>query len=99
MDAARAAIAAMPGLGWQDISTAPYETAVEIKAGHMTFEAMLVPNGSEDENGSCDQWCAIHEGEHPPCWSEGACWASNVDEVTSLQPEAWRPLPPAPKGD
>lgn len=56
----------------------------------MTFLARLEPDASENEHGSCHQWVAAIEGEHPPCWSDGACWASNEDEVASLQPTAWR---------
>ncbi len=77
---------------WQSIETAPYQMPVEVRVGHMTMAATLEPNASEDEHGSCDQWQAVHEGEHPPCWSEGACWASNIDEIESLQPSAWRHL-------
>ncbi len=80
---------------WMPIETAPYNTPVQVKVGHMTMLARLIPNGSEDENGSCDQWQAEHDGEHPPCWSDGACWASNADEVQSLQPSAWTTSPAA----
>jgi hypothetical protein len=58
--------------------------------------AVLLPDVSQDGHGNeCDQWSAAREGEHPPCWSGGGCWASNEDEVISLQPNAWRPSPPA----
>lgn len=75
---------------WYSIEIAPYNEPVEIRVGHMTIVARLLPDVSEDENGSCDQWAAEFEGEHPPCWSDGACWASNEDEIMSLQPTAWR---------
>lgn len=87
---ARAAVGAV--MAWRPIETAPYETAVKIKVGNMTFHAMLVPDASENEDGSCDQWCAVIEGEHPPCWSGGACWWSNENEDRSMQPEAWMPI-------
>lgn len=77
--------------GWRPIESAPFNTPVEIKAGSMTFLARLEPDVSEDENGqSCDQWLAEIEGEHPPCWSAGACWSSNENDDRSLQPTAWR---------
>lgn len=81
--------------GWQPLESAPYNTPVEIKAGSMTFLARLLPDAAfEEDDTTCDQWQAEIEGEHPPCWSEGACWSSNLDEVESLQPTAWRhPLP------
>lgn len=75
--------------GWMPIETAPYDTPVEIQVGRMTMWARLLPNASEGEDGPCDQWQAEYEGEHPPCWSGGACWASNEDEVESLQPTTW----------
>lgn len=79
------------GGGWRPIESAPFNTPVEIKAGSMTFLARLMPDASEDENEqSCDQWVAHIEGEHPPCWSGGACWSSNENDGRSLQPEAWR---------
>ena len=82
-------------MDWQDISSAPYRTPVEVRVGHMTFVARLLPDAamsSLDE--TCDQWQAEYEGEHPPCWSGGSCWDSNEEEVTSLQPTAWRDVPP-----
>lgn len=79
------------GGGWRPIESAPFNTPVEIKAGSMTFLARLEPDVSEDENGqSCDQWLAEIDGEHPPCWSAGACWSSNENDDRSLQPTAWR---------
>ena len=78
---------------WYSVEIAPINEAVEVRAGHMTFEAILRPEVSMKEDGAdCDQWQASREGEHPPCWSGGACWASNEDEVMSLQPKAWRRL-------
>lgn len=78
-------------VGWMGIESAPVNTPVRIKAGNMTFLARLIPDASmSDLDTACDQWQAEIEGEHPPCWSGGACWASNEDGVTSLQPTAWR---------
>lgn len=85
------------GQRWRPLDTAPYNTPVRIKAGNMTFIAELLPSASMNEDGECDQWQAVHEGEHPPCWSGGACWASNEDEDPSLQPKGWMPLPPSPE--
>ena len=82
---------------WRDIESAPYNTPVEIKVGSMTFLARLHPDASMSSlDESCDQWQAEIDGEHPPCWSGGACWASNENEDMSLQPTAWR-YPPAPE--
>lgn len=75
---------------WQPIDTAPYNVDLTIRAGSMTFKAMLCPDVSMNEHGEhCDQWQATIEGQHPPCWSDGCCWESNEDEIMSLQPDAW----------
>lgn len=83
-------------VAWQDINSAPYDTPVEVKVGSMTFLARLLPDASMSSlDETCDQWQAEIDGEHPPCWSGGACWASNENEDMSLQPTAWRtPTPP-----
>ncbi len=100
-EAAAAISALLPAIEgeWFPIETAPYDTTLEVRVGSMTFLARLQPDAAEDENGSCDQWQAAVEGEHPSCWSEGACWESNIDECQSLQPTGWRPLPSPPRGD
>lgn len=93
VQAALAAIKETTEREWQPIETAPYNQIVEVRAGKMTFHARLVPDASwSDLDTRCDQWQAAIEGEHPPCWSDGACWESNADEVASLQPTAWRAL-------
>lgn len=84
------------GEAWRPIETAPYDTPVEVKVGSMTFLARLLADASMSSlDETCDQWQAEIDGEHPPCWSGGACWASNENEDMSLQPTAWRtPTPP-----
>lgn len=79
-------------LAWRPPDTAPPNTEVEVRVGAMTFLAKLVPDGGMNmDSTSCDQWQATREGEHPPCWSDGCCWASNEDENPSMSVEAWRP--------
>lgn len=93
-------IAALKAAEWRPIEEARYNTLYQIRAGHMEFPAKLFPEVAiNDANQSCDQWIAEHEGEHPPCWSGGACWANNEDEVPSLQPTHFRPLGPGPEGE
>lgn len=76
---------------WFRIDSAPYNQVVRVRAGEMTFLARLIPDAAINlDETSCDQWQAAREGEHPPCWSDGACWSSNVDEETSLQPTHWQ---------
>ena len=78
-------------IDWRGTGTAPFNTPVEIKAGSMTFLARLLHETSMDEDmRPCDQWVAKNHGEHPPCWTDGACWSSNENDDRSLQPEAWR---------
>lgn len=78
---------------WQPIEMAPYSTPVEVVLEEgMVIVARLLPDfAMTEDDQSCDQWRAEYEGEHPPCWSGGACWDSNEDERMSLQPVKWRP--------
>lgn len=84
--------------GWQPIETAPVNTPVRVKLGEgMVIVARLVPDASITSDGqTCDQWQAEFENEHPECWSDGCCWESNVDEICSMQPTHWMPLPEPP---
>lgn len=87
--------------GWQPIETAPYGVPVRVKLGRgTTIVAVLRNNAATTEDGNdCDQWQAHFEGEHPECWTDGACWQSNADNVMSLQPRAWTALLPAGEGE
>jgi len=81
---------------WQGIESAPYNTPVRIKAGEMTFVArLLIDAAMTTAEETCDQWVAEHEGEHPPCWTNGACWQSNENDDPSLRPVAWQLFPTA----
>lgn len=98
-DALREVLARRKAEAWQPISSAPFHTPVIVKVGQMTFPAVLRGNAAMDENGQdCAQWQAMNEGEHPPCWSDGACWASNADGLTSMQPTCWKPATPEAEG-
>jgi hypothetical protein len=98
-DAILAALSTHNAEGWRPIESAPYNQEVVVRVGEMTFLAKLMPDISQDEHGNeCDQWQATREGEHPPCWSNGACWSSNEDEWPSLSPEAWLPATPIAAG-
>lgn len=79
---------------WQPIETAPYGVSVEVKVeGGKSFPATLVRDGSmNDSERTCDQWQADTDA-YPRCWSDGCCWESNANEVTSKQPVLWRHLP------
>ncbi len=71
-----------------------YNTPVRVLVGDgMSFLARYVKDASVDEDENvCDQWQAVLEGEHPPCWSNGAQWANNEDEVASMPVRQWRAL-------
>lgn len=93
----RDAIMHRVNLVWRAPDTAPPDTEVEVRVGAMAFLAKLVPGGGMTMDGDdCDQWQATRDGEHPPCWSDGCCWASNEDEDPSMPVEAWRPVIAAP---
>jgi len=50
------------------------------------FWAGGLMNGSEED---CGGWHALHEGEHPECWTDGICWESNENEQRSDPPVTW----------
>lgn len=77
---------------WRALETAPYDREVEVRVSKRAFKAILRKDASlnEDEQ-PCDQWQATTYS-YPRCWSDGACWESNADGVTSAQPEAWREI-------
>ena len=84
---------AVADAAWSGVENAPYDTPLTVLAGGMTFAAILRRDASLNEDGeSCDQWQAVVEGEHPPCWTDGACWESNEDGIPCLWPEAFMPL-------
>lgn len=77
---------------WQPIETAPRDgTKIFIKThGGYGFEASYELLGAvDDEENVVGQWVAANEEVCPPCWSEGACWSSNEDEVASDPPRFW----------
>jgi hypothetical protein len=79
---------------WSDIRTAPYQREVEVRIGSRAYKAILRKDASLDEDERpCDQWQATTDC-YPRCWSDGACWDSNADEIRSAQPEAWREVQP-----
>jgi hypothetical protein len=94
LDAPKATATASVREDWRDdTDNAPYDTPVLVRVGDMTFIAKLIPDaGMREDETSCDQWVAVNEGEHPPCWSGGACWDSNEDGDRSIQPYAWMAL-------
>lgn len=59
---------------------------VQTKSGHIVLATRTVVMGETEEVGA---WAAVHEGEHPPCWSDGICWAKNEDEQPSDPPKWW----------
>lgn len=59
------------------------------------FKAKWARDICVDEDGeNVDAWAATAEDFHPPCWTDGVCWASNEDGVPSDPPVMYAPLPP-----
>jgi hypothetical protein len=80
-------------LKWNEIENAPYDTPVRIKTGSgKTFRARLLRDISLNSRmEAVDQWIAEEGERYPSCWTEGACWESNHDEVMSDHPIGWMP--------
>lgn len=80
--------------GWNDMATAPKSGPVIL----LTFAGFVVKaqweTGFTDVDlNACGGWTAFEEEQHPPCWTDGACWSSNANEIESDQPVAWLPFP------
>jgi hypothetical protein len=85
------------GSGWSTMDSAPDLTFVIVrtKTGYV-FKAKYEHNiASGPDEGSCDGWVVGDGDLHPPCWTDGVCWASNEDEEPSDPPVGWMPLPAA----
>lgn len=84
---------------WQPIETAPKDmTRIRLKTPSRSngFEASWQPGFVDEAGEDCACWVAFDEGEEPPCWTDGVCWASNEDDEPSELPTHWMPLPAAP---
>ncbi|WP_420104117.1 hypothetical protein [Bosea sp. (in: a-proteobacteria)] len=79
----------------QPMASAPLDRPIIlITFSGFVVKAKWVPSGFEDaEMRDGGAWVAAEETQHPPCWSEGACWASNADEMPSDPPIGWLPMP------
>ena len=76
----------------EPIKTAPMDgTEITVKtAGGKTFRASWSWGFVVDEDEKdCEAWVAAHKGDHPPCWHDGICWASNEDLKPSDPPVEW----------
>lgn len=80
---------------WRPIESAPRDGRdIEIRTfDGFEMKARWERGGFENAEGkSVGSWVASDEDEHPPCWTDGACWESNADEVQSDPPIMWRPV-------
>ena len=78
---------------WREMATAPMDgTVIEIMAeGYDRPFLIRGELGFVDGSGAdCWSWVAVEEGKHPPCWSGGAYWDSNENEMPSTPPLRWR---------
>ena len=96
----RAASTVTPqGAGWQtDMENVPFLKPVIVQTmSGCVFRAHYGETTEDGDGRDCDTWAAEDEGIHPPCWTDGLCWASNEDGEPSDQPVKW--LLPAPTGE
>jgi hypothetical protein len=79
------------------MATAPMDGAViEVMAEGYDRPFLIKgePGFVDGSGADCWSWVAAEEGKHPPCWSGGAYWDSNENEMPSTPPLRWRPAPP-----
>lgn len=73
--------------GWSPPEAAPLDRTVAVLAGGMIFRATLV---IDPHLTGAPGWSAEPGERHPPCWSEGYCWAVNEDGQPSAPVTGWR---------
>lgn len=78
---------------WKDIGTAPCDLVIEVLIPREPHPRLVYwVNGFKDASGdTCGGWQIGDDGEAPPSWSDGVCWASNADDEPSVKPTHWRP--------
>jgi hypothetical protein len=81
----------LPPEGWSAMASAPRTNSIILLTAsgfevHAEWATGFVDEFGED----CGMWCALAEADHPPCWTDGACWGSNVDGMPSDPPIGWR---------
>lgn len=76
-----------------NMDEAPYNEPVMVRLDSgKEIIARLIQDGSMTSyEESCDQWEADGD-DYPECWTGGACWTVNEDEVASDQPAAFARL-------
>ena len=86
---------------WQDIASAPKDgTAIQAEIpgngadNVIAWQPEAFMSSCEE---SCGGWAFVTEQEPPDCWTDGVCWDSNEDGVSSVQPTRWKRLPPESK--
>jgi hypothetical protein len=80
--------------GWSAMASAPKSgPVILLTASGFEIRAEWATGFLDEHGEDCGLWCACAGADHPPCWTDGACWASNAEEVPSDPPIGWRPCP------
>ena len=77
-------------MDWQPIDTAPFDTPIVVVTRGGSVLKAQTAYGIADEG---YVWIAVNKDEHPCCWDDGVCWATNSDYEESDPPMWWVPLP------
>ncbi len=84
-------------MDWRTMDWAPKDgTPIRVRTSRRQFDVSWQTGLVDDHDQECGAWHAEKVGDHPPCWTDGICWASNEDGRPSEQPQAWQPLPEEP---
>lgn len=84
---------------WQPIETARQDgTSIQVKIpGHGSDNVVAWFGGlMNSREQDCGGWHWMEDNEPPDCWTDGICWESNEDNIRSVHPTHWQPLPQPP---
>lgn len=76
---------------WHDMASAPTDgTVIRLRLENDSELDATYEGGFLNEDGDdCGCWVAFSD-DFPEDWTDGVCWASNVDMVCSTWPVMWR---------
>jgi len=83
----------IPPSGFKPMADAPTDRVILLQVwSGKTFPVKWQDGFLDSDECACGGWVAQEEGNHPPCWDDGACWESNSDGMPSDPPIGWKEM-------